>query len=364
MMRSRLMLAALACSVMTSLYAQDDAGAADAEDAPATNWTEVNLAITDAHVIPSYDAFAAAAETLNAAAAGFCADTSPAAFADLQAEFHTTMDGWQQVQHLQFGPITYFNWNYRIQFWPDDKGTASRQLDALIASKDPATLVPETFARQSVGVQGLQALEILLFDEDALAALLSDPYRCQVMRAITANIAEIANGVATRWVEEFRTTVANADERGFFESAEDATIDFLKALVETVRRLQEQKLVAVLGDSPEAARERRAESWRADRSLRNLKINLASLEQLFSGSEPALSTVLLPADVELADEAFAVVQGALAAQPDSIVVALDDPAGHASLLQLTAAMDALFEQLEAAVKNTDLYLGFNSLDGD
>ena len=38
--------------------------------------------------------------------------------------------------------------------------------------------------------------------------------------------------------------------------------------------------------------------------------------------------------------------------------------GHAALLQITSELDALFEALEAALKNTDLYLGFNSLDGD
>lgn len=331
---------------------------------PNTEWTQVNLAATDAHVIPAYQGFAAAADALHQQSTAFCRALDAEGFASVQAAFHITMDAWQGVQHVQFGPITYFNWNFRLQFWPDNNGTASRQLNALIAGKDSAGLTPDAFARQSVGVQGLQALELQLFEDDSLEALQSDPFRCEVLQAISANIDAIAGGVAERWSGEFRTTVENADERGFFESAEDATIDFLKALVESVRRLQEQKLDAVLGETLATARIRRAESWRSERSIRNLKINVDSLEHLFSGTEPPLSSVLQSADVELINAAFAELQGTLATQPDALSAALESEAGHAALLQVSQQFSNLYESMEAALKNTDLYLGFNSLDGD
>src|SRR5690606_33040032 len=124
------------------------------DDATNTDWTTVNLAVVDAHVIPSYNAFAVAAAALEESAAGFCAAPTAASLETLRAGYHATMDAWQSVQHIQFGPITYFNWNFRVQFWPDDNGTASRQLTALIAARDDSVLQPETFARQSVGVQG------------------------------------------------------------------------------------------------------------------------------------------------------------------------------------------------------------------
>jgi predicted lipoprotein len=158
--------------------------------------------------------------------------------------------------------------------------------------------------------------------------------------------------------------VANADERGFFESAEDATIDYLKAVVESVRRIQQQKVEAVLGDNQAAARERRAEAWRMDRSMQHLRTNVAALSALFNDSTPALNSVLLPADLSAIDQAFVTLQQHLAAAPDSMNTALTTPEGYAALQQVHADLDALFELLEAGVKNTDLYLGFNSLDGD
>jgi predicted lipoprotein len=332
--------------------------------AQSTNWTEVNLALTDAVVIPDYAAFATAADAMNEVATGFCGDISETSLEVLRAAFNETLDKWQAVQHIQFGPITYFNWNYRLQYWPDDNGTGARQLNALVAGKDNAVLDSEAFARQSVGVQGVQALEQLLFADDSLSQLQTDAYRCSVLQAITTNLAEIAAGVAQRWVEEFRNTVATADERGFFESAEDATVDFLKAQIEPVRAVQQQKLEAVLGESRADARVRRAESWRSERSVRNIRINVASLERFFNTGTPALNTVLPPEDIDDINAAFAKLQATLAGLPDSMAAALETESGYNALKQAASDLSAVFELLEASLKKTDLYLGFNSLDGD
>jgi predicted lipoprotein len=43
---------------------------------------------------------------------------------------------------------------------------------------------------------------------------------------------------------------------------------------------------------------------------------------------------------------------------------LQTEAGYTQLVSVRDQMNALFELLEASLKNTDLYLGFNSLDGD
>ena len=339
-------------------------GLSTALHAQNTDWTPLNLAMTDQVVIPAYERFAAAAAPLAEHGASFCAAVTEASLTQLQQDYLAAADAWQGVQHLQFGPITYFNWNFRLQFWPDEKGTGARQLEALLAAADPAVLSAEAFAQQSVGVQGLPALEQLLFGDAALASLQSQPYRCQLVQAITHNVNDIAGGVAQRWRDEFRTTVATADERGFFESAQDATIDYLKAVVESVRRIQQQKLEAPLGDSQAAARERRAEAWRSDQSMQHLRTNVAALAALFNDSTPALSSVLVPADLPAIEQAFDKLQQDLAAAPDSMNAALKTPEGYAALVLVRDDLDALFELLEGAVKKTDLYLGFNSLDGD
>jgi predicted lipoprotein len=213
-------------------------------------------------------------------------------------------------------------------------------------------------------VQGFPALERLLFEADALAQLQAQPFRCQLVEAIAANIATIADGIAQRWSGEFRGVIADPAQSGQFENAQDATVDFYKALVESVRRYQQQKLEPVLGESRQQVRERRAESWRSQRSLRNLKLDVAALQHLFTAGTPALSTAL-PADaVASVDAAFTALQQTLAPLPDDFAPLLTDAAGYAQLQTVVTQLDALYEALEAALKRTDLYLGFNSLDGD
>jgi len=329
-----------------------------------TDWNAINMAITDAHVLPAYQHFAEASSGLATAAENFCAAVTPESLTQMQQAFGESFDGWQGVQHIQFGPITYFSWNFRMQYWPDDNGTGGRQLTALLASGDMTALEPDTFARQSVGVQGYPALERLLFDTDSLALLQAEPYRCLVVSTIAANLSSMASGVYAQWRDEFRQVIATADERGFFESAEDATIDFMKGLVESIRRNQQQKLEAVLGESQAEARPRRAEAWRSERSVSNLQLNLAALTDLYSAGEPALRSTLLPADLPGVDASFIEAKQSLDAAPASLTAALETTEGYAAVKQARDAFDALFEALEAALKHTDLYLGFNSLDGD
>ena len=357
----------LSLTVLLTPACSREGGETAAADAQP-DWTALNLALTDHHVIPRYAAFGEAGAALASQAQGFCPEPDAAALENLRGAFHEAMDAWQGIQHVQFGPITYFNWNFRLQFWPDDNNTGQRQLQTLIAAADPAALESANFARLSVGVQGFPALETLLFEQDSLAQLQADAYRCRVAETIAANIGGIAGEVHARWVDEFRATVAAADQRGFFESGEDATISFLKALIETMPRLRDQKLgEAVLGESPDRARLRRAESWRSARSLRNLEINVAALEEMFSGApgqEVRVSALFLEQDVAPIRDNFRAVGAALDALPDGMAGLLESAEGHAALVELKAGVDALYEAQEAALKNTDLYLGFNSLDGD
>ena len=61
---------------------------------------------------------------------------------------------------------------------------------------------------------------------------------------------------------------------------------------------------------------------------------------------------------------FSELADSLDALPDSYTAALDADGGRENIEQVVVLLDALFESMEAALKNTDLYLGFNSLDGD
>ena len=324
------------------------------------DWTAINIAVTDDLVIPAYQELESRSVALITASANFCSALSDSNLNALKNAYQQTMNAWQGVQHIQFGPITYFNWNFRLQYWPDERGATGRQLDALIASQDDAILTSDIFARQSIGVQGLPALEIILYEDDALSQFQNNDYLCSLALTIARNINEVSSGVTQRWVDEYRDLVLDPVEGGFYEDAEDLSIEFLKALQEAIAKIRDLKLAPALGDSFTSARNRFAESWRSGNSLANIKNNILSLESLFSAYTAAFYTE----DVTAVNAVFRDLAHYLAALPNSLSVALADESQYAQLQTLHSEIEALHEALETALKNTDLYLGFNSLDGD
>ncbi len=324
------------------------------------DWTAINIVVTDELVIPAYQNLESRSLELISATENFCFDLSVFNLDLLKNAYQQSMIAWQAIQHIQFGPITYFNWNYRMQYWPDDRGTSSRQLSSLIASQDETLLVSDSFARQSVGVQGLPALERILYNDDALTEFQNNNYLCLLSGTIARNINEISSGVSQRWQDEYRALVLDPVTGGFYEDAEDLSIDFLKALQEAIAKIRDLKLAPALGESLATSRIRATESWRSEHSVANIKNNLSNLEPLFS----AFTAAFHEEDVTAIKDAFANLAEVLGTLPVSLSIALTNEGQYNQVQTLYSEVEALHEALETALKNTDLYLGFNSLDGD
>ncbi len=324
------------------------------------DWTAINIAVTDELIIPAYQNLESFSVQLISSAESFCSDLNSQNLDNLKNSYQASMLAWQKIQHVQFGPITYFNWNYRMQYWPDERGASGRQLDALIAAQDVEILESSAFPRQSVGVQGLPALERILYGENALNNFQNNPYLCSLTETIARNINEIGSGVTQRWVDEYRSLVLDPVTVGFYEDAEDLSIDFLKALQEAIAKIRDLKLAPALGESFATARTRSAESWRSVSSLANIKNNLDSLALLYAAYSPAFHAE----DSAVINQGFADLNVTLDSLPDSLVSAIEDESQYVELKVLHSQVEALHEALETALKNTDLYLGFNSLDGD
>ena len=77
--------------------------------------------------------------------------------------FAATIDAWAGVDFLRFGPMAQEGRYERFAFFPDVHGTGARQLRRFLAPQDEALLKPGALAGQSAAVQGLPALESLLF---------------------------------------------------------------------------------------------------------------------------------------------------------------------------------------------------------
>ncbi|WP_370278234.1 imelysin family protein [Pontibacterium sp.] len=326
-------------------------------------WQAINVQLTRDHILPRYQTLARNSTELAAATDMLC--QQPEQLAAAQTAFHNTMDAWQGIQHVQFGPVEFLMRNFSMQFWPDKKNLTSKQLNELLSQEAAANLTPEYFRGASIAVKGLPALERLLFSDKY-----QTPYGCQLTAAIASNVATMSREIAEEWESQQLPRIdAAPDGEDYYEDSTEAATELMKALVEPVEVVRDLKLLRPLHKGANKAKPRRAESWRSERSLRNIQLNLAALAELYRGNGSTSVKELLTAEGEAAlayqiDTHFQQLDNQLSSIDKTLYLAVKDPADHATLKQVSDQMKILHRQLEEAMQKLNIQLGFNSRDGD
>lgn len=328
-------------------------------------------------ILPGYEKLAVSTADLRDTLGALCKAPDAAALDDARRSFAETLEQWARLQFLSFGPVAEHQRTSRIEYWPDKRNVVGRQLSEVLAKQDPAGLEKARFAATSVGVQGLPALERLLFEEDALKAV--DPaspgaaYRCALMAAIAGNLHDIAGEILAGWTGGERPFLARieqpdpADEE--WPTARDAAGRLLNDLLTATIAIRDMKLLAPLGDSLAKAKPQQAEFWRSGQSLAVFKANLEGLRELF-GTDGGLNKLLAatPEGAPVAEAFAATLQQAFGAL-DRITLPLDravaDAAQRRNVETLAEQVLRLRDLLSGPIA-TDLNLpiGFNALDGD
>lgn len=329
--------------------------------------------------------FDSAAETLLTAATAFKQKPDGASFATLLAAFDTTSDAWMAVQLLRFGPLSQNQRLDRIAYWPERRSITEKQMAGFIAAADSSKLTPASFATASVAIQGLSALERLLFDgestgdgkpiSDKALSHLADgtpaaAYRAAFIVAIAANLKQIAGETLKAW-RELAVKLAKGDQAGLAASPQEATSQIYAALLAEAQIVGDQKIGLPLGKSIDAAKPKQAEQWRAGRSLRNITLNLTALRQALVGDVAGSVIALVPpaqasdlkqrltVALDACDQAVAAI-----GQPLNIAVA-DAASGRHQVETLLVKVNQLRDILGADLpKAIGITLGFNELDGD
>ncbi|MFO1059583.1 MAG: imelysin family protein [Dongiaceae bacterium] len=338
-----------------------------------------NRAYAGTVVVPAFDRLASASAALATTAAEVCAGPDAAGpdaagpdaagLDRLATAFAATADAWAGAQQFRLGPLSDQQHADRFAYWPERRNIVDRQLAGLLAGSDAAELSPAAFARQSVAVQGLTALERLLFDDAARQALLAGDAaaarRCAVATAIARNLSAIAGTCRDAWHEAERDPARAAAP--FSASAGEAAAQSLGNLMTILEVAADQKIAAPLGPSADQARPKAAEQWRSGRSLRDLRLNLETARRSFAG-DAGFATLLAAADPGTGARvaaAFDAVDKALAGVPEPLDRAVADPAGRRALEEARAALKQVEDLLRReAAPAMGITLGFNELDGD
>ena len=340
-------------------------GIGQAEVLPDAEYAALARSVIDQVILPAYSAHARATQRLGPVIERHCMGSAAGDAAAVRTAFDETMDAWQRAWPFAFGPVTSGAGRARIAFWPDRRGSTARQMRAVLRTRDDALLDPERLAGKSVAVKGLQTLERLLFGTPR------DTYTCGLAHAIARYQSNLAADVLDAWTVEggFRDA-ALAAGGGSDEYADDSEVarDLMRSLTESLEAIIAQKLASPLGESVAKARPKRAESWRSGRSLRNVIVNLESLQALIETPGGFGDLVAAHDGRPLADDlrhGFADALAKARSIPRPLKDAVSDPEERAKLLDLHRSLRALRALVTGPLSRAiGILAGFNAQDGD
>jgi len=335
-------------------------------------------------IVPLYATLDAEAVKQRELSQAFCqaveSDQQQSLKQQLQNQWRATMSAWAGVQPIGFGPLDDGNLRWKLQFWPDRKDLARKKIEALIASDDELTAA--RVASASVSVQGLAALEYLLFDTSGGAL---DGYqngeqasrRCLLLQAVAERVQQVTRRLLNEWSGEINkpgyadTYSQPGADNPLYQNNNAAIAALLDTLVVGSEVVKRNKLGIPVGKDVGHAKPYRLEAWRSQHSLTLMRASVTTLEQLYRGNGGfGLQDYLLEAtkvDAALLrdiDESFKAVNAQFTQIEGPLFTQLKRPEYHAPLVELHRRLNVLQSNLNKLPDSLGITLGFNSNDGD
>jgi len=347
----------------------------------STQFRKLNVGLLGQIVIPAYRHLFQSAVALNQQAIKSCKQPDDANFKNLRDRFSSYVNNWMAIEFFRNGPSKYLFRQNRIQYWPDKHNVVSRQLRSLLIDQNASLLDHSKFTQLSVGVQGVTALELLIYGKKALELFtninIASQFRCQFIQAISYNQQVISQGLINDWIRQdngYRNVLLNENNR--LQVSKDIGIDILRLLYGEIEVIKTLKIIRPLDISIEKAKPRRAELWRSGLSTKNIRQNLQTVRLFFDPASPIYNFYNLENSVvnqtELnqsiavkIDQLIELSQQQLAQLSLPINEAVSDERNRPILLSLVNTLEHLANQIKQYTN--DVYqspLGFNSFDGD
>lgn len=251
--------------------------------APTANQiTSVMRQTVENVVRPAYQDFEAQTSRLQNQVLQLCISANKAALVGAQDQFTNAAHSWAGIELFRSGPVMDQNRLERVLFYPDRKSTGLKQVQRLVAKSDPTAIASDNMAQKSVAVQGLGALEFLLFGTghaDLTAEVNS--FRCQFASSVADNLHSIAVELNTKWNGNYAEQWINAGKQGsVFINEQEAVVELLGTVVHGLEALKDIRLRAFLRKEPNKDRPKSALFWRSENTLPMMKANLEFIHSL------------------------------------------------------------------------------------
>ncbi|MGR6861670.1 imelysin family protein [Aliivibrio salmonicida] len=266
-------------------------------------------------------------------------------------QWQQTMQAWMALQGQERGPEVALSLNWNVQFWPDKKNTTGRKMSQLL--KKDQEWSNELIQQQSVTIQGLGAVEWLLFDK---ASTLPKSESCQLGQAITANLALNTQQIAQAWQVNPWSQLDEAMWLNEYIALLANQLDY------SMKKLS--RPLAKIGQP----RPYFSESWRSETSLIWLKYNVMAMRDLYLANGVGLNRYLQEqGHSDLAERIEDHFHSTLDTWPESpsLFAELQTKSGYQNTLALYNKLEYLKYLIHEEVAiELNIAIGFNATDGD
>lgn len=339
---------------------------------PASGATDASAIVRqaiDGFVRPAYETLHSQSIETSKAIQSLCAAPSQAKLDATRTGFAELVEAWSSVEIMRFGPITEDNRLERMLYWPDRKSIGLKQVQAALARKDPTAADSKTLASKSVAMQGLGALEFVLYGTGAEAlAEKGDPYRCSYAAAIAGNVETISAAVTEAWAKPdgFAALWANpGPDNPVYRNGTESITELVGVFINGLELVRDQRVKAFLGPNAEADKPKSAVFWRSGLTGAALGANLDGMDKLFQASR--IGDALNPDARWIAESIHIQLRNgaadgkAASGQIDEVA----DPAKRAKLEHFSLVTSSLSNLFGVRLSGEfGLSAGFSSLDGD
>ncbi len=248
--------------------------------------------ITDAidkAIRPGFADLAAQAGEMRARLEALCGTPSGNALSAAREQFGQVVRAWSRIELYRFGPLMTDNRSERMLFWPDRKGIALRQVQAILTTGDETALASGTLAQKSVAVQGLGALEFVLFGtgSDDLAAA-GGAFRCRYSSAIAGLMAATASQMAAEWQAPdgiAARMIRPSDTDPDYRSNDEVLEELIGVMAHGTEAIRDQRILPFLGRVGEGSKPKSALFWRSNMTVPSILANFEGLRTLLVNSD-------------------------------------------------------------------------------
>lgn len=204
------------------------------------------VSAVDGAIVPAYQFFADVSIKATELVGAWCDNPSTPTLQAARAAFGGSVHAWARIQHIRFGPARTDNRWQRIAFLPDPRGVVRRQVAKTLAERPQNLLKPTAIGEQSAALQGLPAVEILLFatpQDEAPEAL---AYRCRLAHSISTYVAMLARNMLDEWTAPngWRQHMLSAGpENKDYRSPNEAAAELVRTLLTGLQIVREEMLL-------------------------------------------------------------------------------------------------------------------------